>query len=478
MVGQCWPGQSSYADFFNPTVRKYFADQYLLDNFNTTTNDVFIWNDMNEPSVFGGPEGTMPKDNLHNTGSEWFEHRAVHNMYGFMQTMSTFDGLYRRGDGRYRPFVLTRSHFAGTQRYAAIWTGDNTADWSYLKTSLKTCLTQAVSGISFCGSDVGGFTKNPSKELLERWYQAGAFQPFFRAHSDNRTKRREPYLFPEDTKLVIRDAIRKRYTYLPFWYVLFFEHERYGFPVMRPLLSHYPHDPETFAIDNQYLLADRLLIHPVTEKGATKVNVYFPRHNVAGNGDLWYDIDDYTVYSSSGYFSFPVNRYKIPVFQRGGTILPKREYVRQASTWMKYDPYTLVVCLDKFKHANGTIYADDEKSYEYRNGKYIYAHIEYKNNQLSSKLIDANASFDTFISIERIVIAGLDKAPETATFSTATKRVILNVFKDKHSSSIQNVGVNIAENWTIVFNSTSRHSVSHVLLSAFVFFYICYISRQ
>ncbi|XP_031633409.1 neutral alpha-glucosidase AB-like [Contarinia nasturtii] len=473
--GTCWPGQSSYGDFFNPTVRKYFADQYLMENFNTT-NDVFIWNDMNEPSVFSGPEYTMPKDNVHTTELGSFEHRAVHNLYGHMQTMSTFDGLYRRGNGKYRPFILTRSHFAGSQRYAAIWTGDNIADWSYLKVSLKTCLTQAVSGFSFCGSDVGGFINNTSEELFERWHQAGAFQPFFRAHASNHTKRREPWLFPEATKLVVRDAIRKRYTYLPLWYVLFYEHERFGLPVMRPLLSHFPYDPEAFPIDNQYLLGDKLLVHPVTDKGANKVDVYFPHHNATGNGDLWYDIDDYTVYNSTGYVSIPVNRYKIPVFQRGGTIVPKKEYVRQASTLMKNDPFTLVVCLNKFKEANGTLYADDERSYEYRNGKYIYAHIEFKENILSSKSIDPSAAFDSFLSIERVVIAGFDTAPKTATYSTASKRVILDVIKDKNSYTIHNPGVNIAEDWTIVFNSSSRHSSSFIVLLSFMFFYFFYFN--
>ncbi|XP_031625087.1 neutral alpha-glucosidase AB-like isoform X1 [Contarinia nasturtii] len=450
--GVCWPGNSSYADFFNPVVRKYFADQYLLENFNTTTNDVFIWNDMNEPSVFSGPELTMPKDNLHNTEMGTFEHRAVHNLYGFMQTKATFDGLYRRGNGKYRPFILTRSHFAGSQRYAAIWTGDNTGDWGYLQMSLKTCLTQAVSGFSFCGSDVGGFFKDPSADLFERWHQAGAFQPFFRAHANMSTKRREPWLFPEDSKLVVRDAIRKRYTYLPFWYVMFYEHERFGYPVMRPLLSHYPHDPETFAIDNQYLLADRLLVHPVAQEGATKVDVYFPRHSATGDGDLWYDIDDYTVYDSVGYVSIPVNRNKIPVFQRGGTIVPKKEHVRQASTLMKNDPYTLIVCLDRYQEANGTLYADDEQSFEYRNGKYIYVQIEFKKNVLSSKRIDPSAKFDTQVSIERVVITGLDKAPQSATLSTSSNNVALEVIKNENSYSISKATVNIADEWKIILN--------------------------
>lgn len=129
-IGVCWPGAASYPDLFNPDVRKYFADQYLLENFKTTTKDVFIWNDMNEPSVFNGPEGTMPKDNIHQTEVGIYEHRVVHNIYGHMQLISTYDGLYRRGKGNIRPFLLTRSHFAGSQRYAGVWTGDNNWRWT------------------------------------------------------------------------------------------------------------------------------------------------------------------------------------------------------------------------------------------------------------------------------------------------------------------------------------------------------------
>lgn len=451
-AGWCWPGASSYPDLFNPVVRKYLADQYLLENFQTTTKDVFIWNDMNEPSVFNGPEVTMPKDTVHHTEIGTYEHRVVHNLYAHMHLISTFDGLLRRGQGNVRPFILTRGHFSGSQRYAAIWTGDNMGEWSHLVASLKMCLTQAVSGFSFCGADVGGFFKNPEPELLERWYQTGAFQPFFRAHAHIDTKRREPWLFPEATKLVIRDAIRKRYTYLPLWYVLFFEHERFGFPVMRPLLAHYPRDPETFAIDNQYLLGDKFLVHPVTQQGATKVDVYFPRNSVTGEGDLWYDIDDYTLYDSVGYVSIPVNSYKIPVYQRGGTIIPKKERVRRASTLMKNDPYTLIVALDRFKNANGTLYADDEQSFEYRNGKYIYSQIEFKNNVLSSKFIDPNATFETLSWIERVVIVGLDKVPQSATLKTASKRVTLDVIKNERSIIVRKPAVSIAEPWEITLN--------------------------
>lgn len=112
-VGDCWPGRSSYVDYFNPDARRYYADQFLMTNFGESAVDTGIWNDMNEPSVFDGPEVTMTKDNIHYGG---WEHRQIHNIFGLMHVKGTFDGTIRRGNGSYRPFILTRSFFGGTQR--------------------------------------------------------------------------------------------------------------------------------------------------------------------------------------------------------------------------------------------------------------------------------------------------------------------------------------------------------------------------
>ncbi|GCC43684.1 hypothetical protein chiPu_0027750, partial [Chiloscyllium punctatum] len=103
-------------------------------------------------------------------------------------------------------------------------------------------------------ADVGGFFKHPSPELLVRWYQAGAYQPFFRAHAHLDTPRREPWLFGDDNKLLIRTAIRERYALLPFWYTLFYRAYRTGEPVMRAMWLHFPDDVNTFHLDDQYML--------------------------------------------------------------------------------------------------------------------------------------------------------------------------------------------------------------------------------
>ncbi|XP_055374971.1 neutral alpha-glucosidase AB [Condylostylus longicornis] len=444
--GWCWPGSASYPDYFNPEVRKYWADLYQLENFKTVTADVMTWNDMNEPSVFNGPEVTMLKDNVHYGG---WEHRNVHNLYGHMNVMGTFEGMHRR-DPNQRPFILSRSHFAGTQRYATIWMGDNAAQWGHLEASIKMCLAEAVAGHSFCGADVGGFFGNPDVELLERWYQAAAFQPFFRSHAHIDTKRREPWLFGEATKQIIREAIRKRYSYLPLWYTMFYEHERFGLPVMRPLLAHYPKDVDGFAIDSQHLLQDRLLVRPVMSAGVSKVDVYFPvKENK--KPDIWYDIDTYQKYDVSGFVSIEVNSNKIPVFQRGGTIIPKKGRIRRASTLMKNDPYTLVICLDEIQSAKGTLYIDDEKSYKYRDGQYNYIEFEFKQNLITNRFID-KPNYKTKSWLEKIVIAGLKSIPKTATIKSDHKTENLEILIENSAVIIRRPGVSMTENFVITLN--------------------------
>jgi mannosyl-oligosaccharide alpha-1,3-glucosidase len=135
--GWCWPGASSYLDVLDPKIRSWWADFLTLDRYEGSTQDLHIWNDMNEPSVFNGPEITMPKDALHYGD---VEHRDVHNVYGLYYHMATAEGLLRRGEAAggaaARPLVLSRALFAGTQRVGPVWTGDNAATWEQLQCAL------------------------------------------------------------------------------------------------------------------------------------------------------------------------------------------------------------------------------------------------------------------------------------------------------------------------------------------------------
>ncbi|KAJ3233308.1 hypothetical protein HDU81_002349 [Chytriomyces hyalinus] len=375
--GWCWPGSSYWIDYLNPEGRKFWAEQFKYTNYQGSTPSLYTWNDMNEPSVFNGPEITMPKDNLHHGG---FEHREVHNIYGALQHRATAEGHLVRSDNTDRPFVLSRAFFIGTQRYGAIWTGDNTATWDHLAVSVPMLLTIGGSGITFCGADVGGFFGNPDADLLVRWYQMAAFQPFFRAHAHIDTKRREPWLFGEPYTSTIREAVRRRYRILPYLYTLFWESNQNGAPVMRSLMHEFPEDENTFEIEDAFMLGSALLIHPVVAKETTSVSVYLPPSAV------WYNYNTFArVSNSASHVQVETPLDEIPIFLKGGSILPRRDRVRRAAGLGIHDPYTLVIALDKAGSAKGKMYVDDGKSYRHEtHGESIIADLEFQGGVLSS----------------------------------------------------------------------------------------------
>lgn len=404
--GWCWPGSSSWMDFTREDVRHFWASKFSTDVYQGSTRDLFIWNDMNEPSVFNGPEITMPKDLVHDGG---WEHRDIHNIYGLYVHRATTEGLLMRSGGHDRPFVLSRAFFAGSQRYGAVWTGDNTGDWSHLKISIPMLLSLNLVGITFSGADVGGFFKNSDSELLTRWYQAAVFQPFFRAHAHIDTKRREPWLLPQENMKAIRQAIRLRYMLLPYWYTLFFNAEKDGSPIMKPLWVDFPEDVKTFAMDDQHLVGSAILVKPVVEAGATGITVYLP-----GQDTIWYELDSYKKSAGGQNLYVPVHLNKIPAFLKGGSILPIRERVRRSSILSAHDPYTLVVLLDKYGSAEGDLFQDDFVSNDYKNGRYLHRLFKVTNG---TKLISRNLNkmtqpLETESWIEKIIILGLSKSPK------------------------------------------------------------------
>ncbi|KAI9114330.1 hypothetical protein K1719_014558 [Acacia pycnantha] len=449
--GWCWPGSSSYPDTLNPEIRSWWADKFSFQNYVGSTPSLYIWNDMNEPSVFNGPEVTMPRDCKHYGG---VEHRELHNVYGYYFHMATADGLVKRGEGKDRPFVLSRAFFAGTQRYGAVWTGDNSADWDQLRVSVPMILTLGLTGLPFSGADVGGFFGNPETELLVRWYQVGAFYPFFRAHAHHDTKRREPWLFGEQNTEIIKDSIHVRYALLPYFYTLFREANLTGIPVLRPLWMEFPSDEATFSNDEAFMVGNSLLVQGIYTEQAKHVSVYLP------GKQPWYDLRTGTVYKGGLTHKLKATEESIPAFQRAGTIVPRKDRFRRSSTQMINDPYSLVIALNSSQAAEGELYIDDGSSFDFLQGAYIHHRFVFANGKLTSvNLAPASlgsARYHSNAVIERIILLGYSSRAKNALIEPSSEKVEIENAplwiqrsQGPLAMTIRRPNVGVADNWTI-----------------------------
>lgn len=407
--GWCWPGNSGYPDFTNPKMRELWANHFNYDQYIGSTQNLFTWNDMNEPSVFNGPEVTMHKDAKHM--DDW-EHRHVHNLYGYYVHKATWEGQIVRNQqaGKLvdRPFVLSRAFYVGTQTAGAIWTGDNKAEWDHMRYSVPMCMSVGISGIPFVGADVGGFFGNPSVELLVRWYQTATTQPFYRAHAHIDSKRREPWLFGEQPMNQIRTALRFRYRILNYIYNSFYESTKFGSPVMRPIFWEFPKWESFYGEELEWMTGDSILSVVVPDEGQDKVEVRLP-------GEVWYKFPfevrnfsndnvrkQFQVYNSGVHKSVPCSLDEgMPVFLRSGKIILTKERPRRNSELMAYDPYTIYIALDKSNTASGSHYEDNYRSIK---SSHTVTHFKFENGKLFITF-EGNAKDDDYkTDVERIVI--------------------------------------------------------------------------
>ena len=454
--GWCWPGSSAYLDFTSAEVRQWWAERFAYDKYEGSTEHLYTWNDMNEPSVFNGPEVSMDKDAKSLAG---VEHREWHNLYGMYMQQATWEGLLQRNEGRdRRPFVLSRSFYAGSQRWGAIWTGDNACKWTHLEAAMPMLLSMGLCGITFAGADVGGFLGkgggygDPDAELFTRWFQAGAYQPFFRGHAHHESARREPWTWDDATTARLREVAKQRYQLLAYWYTAFRHAEVTGMPTMRPLWVAYPKDAATFEMSREFLAGPDLLVHPIAHKGATSASVYFP--GVEG----WYDVVDGTAYAGGREVRVAAPIDKLPVFQRGGSVVPRQMTLRRASALMKDDAYTLVVAPDAAGGARGGLYLDGGDGYSYRDGayaqrEYVYATAADGARTLRSIALHANSSFAPPNLLERVELLGLGGwRPATATLTAAdgtTTALAFSYSAERQRLVVRKPAVEVAADWSI-----------------------------
>ncbi|WP_068138606.1 glycoside hydrolase family 31 protein [Limnochorda pilosa] len=313
-MGRVWPGEVHFPDFLQERVRRWWGDWHrtLLD-----AGVAGIWNDMNEPADFRvhDEDRTLPEGTLHRTDEgEVHPHREVHNLYALLMGRATSEAL-RRMRPQERPFLLTRSGFAGIQRYAAVWTGDNSSWWEHLAMAIPMLLNLGLSGVAFVGADVGGFRDDAEPELYARWVQLGAFTPFFRAHSAHDTRAQEPWTFGPEVEAIARGAIELRYRILPYLYTLFWEAHRTGAPIMRPLVYHFPDDPVAARVQDAFLLGPDLLVAPVLQPQARERMAYLPEGE-------WVDFWTGEVSRGPAHRVVEAPLERIPLFVRAGAMLP------------------------------------------------------------------------------------------------------------------------------------------------------------
>ncbi len=385
-VAPVWPGPSVFPEFTQKNGRDYWGS--LFKEF-VDTGIAGFWNDMNEPAIFNTPTKTMPLDTRHRIGSDDFaprstDHREIHNVYGMQNTRATYDGLLAlRPDER--PFVMTRASYAGGQRYAVTWTGDNSATWDHLKLSVQQIINLGLSGFGYSAADVSGFAGGPSADLLTRWFEIGAFTPVFRDHSANGTPRVEPWVDGPDHLAIRRRFVEERYRLMPYFYALADQNTRLGDPLMRPVFYDYPSAMNASCDQSMaFTLGKSLLIAPPPSPESPRT------YDVCLPAGGWYDYwtgqrvgtpeptTEGPIQSATQ--AVPTARTlgdrvsetprldRMPVFVRAGTILPRQPLVQSTAQTpqgpLQLDVYPGGECA-------GTLYEDDGHSLAYTRRGYM-----------------------------------------------------------------------------------------------------------
>lgn len=358
MKGKVWPGECHFPDFTNPEVREWWAGLYKEIIAEVGVRG--IWNDMNEPAVMEVPGKTFPDDVRHNYDGHPCSHRKAHNIYGMQMARATYEGM-RRYTFPKRPFVITRAAYSGAQRFTSSWTGDNVATWEHLWIANVQVQRMCLSGMSFTGSDIGGFAEQPSGELFARWIQLGVFHPFCRVHSSGDHGDQEPWSFDSEVTDITRKFIELRYTLLPYLYTMFWEYMNDGVPMLKSLAYYDQDDQHTHYRNDEFIFGNHILVCPILEPNAKGRRMYLPRGNwynfwtnelVAGGKETWVEAD----------------LDSIPIFIKEGSIIPNypvQQYVGEKEIEeLKLNVY----------FAEGTeisrVYEDAGDGYDYKKGRY------------------------------------------------------------------------------------------------------------
>jgi len=423
--GKVWPGDCYFPDFTKPEVREWWAGLYkeIIEEVGIAG----VWNDMNEPALFEVESKTFPLDVLHDYDGHQTGHRKAHNIYGMQMARATAEGVKKFRNGQ-RTLIITRSGYSGMQRYSSVWTGDNIATFEHLWIADVQAQRLAISGVSFCGSDIGGFISQPTPELMIRWIQLGIFHPFCRVHSSGDHGDQEPWSFGEECLNIFRKYVELRYQLLPYIYTSFYQYYNEGTPMIRPLVFIDQEDKQTHNRDNEFLCGDHILICPIIKEKATTSKVYLPKGE-------WYHYWTNKSYSGAKEYDIDTPIDQMPIFIKVGAIIPKYP-VQQYVGEQNIDTITLDVYYKDGREVS-YLYEDDKNSFSYEKGEFIYAKFDFRSNQNEVSILQTRTgNYNSNIKnvklncigfpseITTIKVDGVDVDKEALISSTFTEIII------------------------------------------------------
>ncbi len=445
-VGPVWPGRAVFPDFTRAKTREWWGGLFASQ---VAAGIAGYWNDMNEPAIFDTPSKTMPLDTVHRIDEPGFAPRAathaeIHNVYGMENSRATYEGVRRLAPDE-RAYVMTRASFAGGQRYAVTWTGDNSSTWNHLKLSVSMLLNLGLSGFSYSGADVGGYIGAPSPELLTRWIELGAFVPVFRDHFGKGDVRKEAWVDGPVQTAIRKHSIEERYRLLPYIYALADENSRSGAPLMRPVFYDYPEALNApCGQDTTFMLGDRLLIAPPPVlESPSPYTICLP---AGGWYDYWSGDDAATMPRGAGHdgeagaasdraglvLTSTPSLSRLPVFVRAGTILP-RQPLTQSAAETPQGPLSLDVYPGDDCH--GDIYQDDGHSMGYTRGEFLRQKLrcDVRDDGIAFAFDEREGSFHPWWRQVRITVHGWQGAA-SARFGDRAVPVVVNT--KQHTASL------------------------------------------
>jgi alpha-glucosidase len=378
-VGAVWPGKAVFVDYTKEDARRWWGGLFraLVDR-----GVAGIWTDMNEPSDFVDKTGETQRDIVFDdlgTHAPYAQHR---NLFALNMTRATYEGLQALQPDR-RPFVITRAGYAGIQRYATMWTGDNNATFESLALNIPMFASLGLSGEPFVGADLPGFMGRGDGELLARSYQIGAFAPLCRSHAANGDYDHEPWRYGAAYEAIARKYLKLRYALLPFLYTTLEEAHRTGVPLFRPLLLNFQDDPNTLNLDDEFMVGDALLAAPVIHAGERGREVYLPRGR-------WYDFWTGTPQAGGSLSRVDAPLDHLPLYVRGGSIVPSTEPMSHTGE-KPWDPLRFDVYPDDFGAASGSLYEDDGLTPAYLTGAFRRTAVSYSRSGPARLTVEAPA---------------------------------------------------------------------------------------